>query len=51
VTATGPETMVAQRPELSHSVLPHASHWPMLDAPQWFHAELVRFLGRCKSHH
>ena len=46
--ATGPEMLVTQRPELSRSVLPHASHWPMLDAPQWFHSELVRFLGRCK---
>ncbi|QRK08980.1 alpha/beta hydrolase [Archangium violaceum] len=51
VTATGPETLVAQRPELPRSVLPHASHWPMLDAPQWFHSELVRFLGRCKHEH
>ena len=51
VTATGPETLVAQRPTLSHSVLPHASHWPMLDSPQWFHTELVRFLGRCKPAH
>lgn len=45
---TGPETLRAQRPTLSHSVVPHASHWPMLDAPQWFHTELVRFLGQCK---
>ena len=51
VAFTSPETLVAQRPELSRSVLPHASHWPMLDAPQWFHTELVRFLGRCKSEH
>jgi pimeloyl-ACP methyl ester carboxylesterase len=49
--ATGPETLVAQRPALSHSVVPHASHWPMLDSPQWFHTELVRFLGRCKPTH
>jgi len=48
---TGPETLVAQRPAMSHSVVPHASHWPMLDAPQWFHTELVRFLGRCKHEH
>jgi pimeloyl-ACP methyl ester carboxylesterase len=48
---TGPETLVAQRPSLSHSVVPHASHWPMLDSPQWFHTELVRFLGRCKHEH
>lgn len=47
-SSTDPETLVAQRPELSHSLLPNASHWPMLDAPQWFHTELVRFLGRCK---
>ena len=46
--ATGPEALVAQRPSLSHSVVPHASHWPMLDSPQWFHTELVQFLGRCK---
>jgi pimeloyl-ACP methyl ester carboxylesterase len=51
VAFTTPETLVAQRPGLSHSVLPHASHWPMLDAPQWFHTELVRFLGHCKSGH
>ncbi len=49
--ATGPETLVAQRPSLSHSVVPHASHWPMLDSPQWFHTELVHFLGRCKHEH
>lgn len=46
--ATGPETLVGQRPTLSRSVPPHASHWLMLDSPQWFHAELVRFLARCK---
>ncbi|WP_375766315.1 alpha/beta hydrolase [Archangium gephyra] len=51
VAATSPGTLVAQRPELPHSVVPHASHWLMLDAPQWFHAELVRFLGRCKHGH
>ncbi|SET53831.1 alpha/beta fold hydrolase [Stigmatella erecta] len=50
VAATGPETLVAQRPTLSHSVAPHASHWLMLDSPQWFHTELVRFLGHCKAH-
>lgn len=50
VAATGPETLVAQRPTLSRSVLPHASHFLMLDSPQWFHAELVRFLGHCKPH-
>ncbi|ADO69645.1 alpha/beta fold hydrolase [Stigmatella aurantiaca] len=48
--ATGPETLVAQRPTLSRSVAPHASHWLMLDSPQWFHGELVRFLGHCKPH-
>lgn len=46
---TGPRTLVAQRPTLSRSVPPHASHWLMLDSPQWFHTELVRFLGRCKA--
>jgi pimeloyl-ACP methyl ester carboxylesterase len=51
VAATGPETLVAQRPTLSRSVAPHASHWLMLDSPQWFHGELVRFLGRCKHGH
>jgi pimeloyl-ACP methyl ester carboxylesterase len=50
VAATGPETLVGQRPELARSVAPHASHWLMLDSPQWFHAELVRFLGHCKPH-
>jgi len=49
--ATGPETLVAQRPTLSHAVAPHTSHWLMLDSPQWFHTELVRFLGRCKPSH
>ncbi len=48
VATTGPETMVGQRPTLSHSVAPHTSHWLMLDSPKWFHAELVRFLGQCK---
>ncbi|WNG16103.1 alpha/beta fold hydrolase [Cystobacter fuscus] len=51
VTATGPETLVGQRPSLSHSVLQTASHWPMLDSPTWFHSELVRFLGHCKHMH
>lgn len=51
VAATGPETLGAQHPEMSHSLAPHTSHWPMLDAPQWFHTELVRFLGRCKHEH
>ena len=49
--ATGPETLVAQRPTLSRSVAPHASHWLMLDSPQWFHTELVRFLGQCRTVH
>lgn len=48
---TGPETLVAQHPTLSRSVAPHASHWLMLDSPQWFHAELVRFLGQCRAVH
>ncbi len=51
VATTGPETLVAQRATLSRSVAPHASHWLMLDSPQWFHAELVRFLGKCKHGH
>ncbi len=46
--STGPQTLVAQRSTLSRSVAPHASHWLMLDAPQWFHTELVRFLGECR---
>jgi pimeloyl-ACP methyl ester carboxylesterase len=49
--STGPETLVAQRATLSRSVAPHTSHWLMLDSPQWFHAELVRFLGQCKHSH
>jgi len=44
----GPGTLVAEHPALSHSVAPHASHWLMLDSPQWFHTELVRFLGLCR---
>jgi pimeloyl-ACP methyl ester carboxylesterase len=48
VAATDPETLVAQRATLTRSVAPHASHWLMLDSPQWFHTELVRFLGQCK---
>lgn len=51
VAATGPETLVAQHPTLTRSVAPHACHWLMLDSPQWFHAELVRFLGQCRAHH
>lgn len=46
--ATGPETLVAWRDTLSRSVAPHASHWLMLDSAQWFHTELVRFLGQCR---
>lgn len=46
--ATGPETLVAWRPTLSRSVAPHASHWLMLDSAQWFHTELVHFLGQCR---
>ena len=48
---TGPATLVGQHPELHHSVAPHASHWLMLDSPQWFHTELVRFLGNCRHAH
>jgi pimeloyl-ACP methyl ester carboxylesterase len=48
---TGPESLVGQVPTLSRSVAPHASHWLMLDAPEWFHAELVRFLGQCRHTH
>jgi pimeloyl-ACP methyl ester carboxylesterase len=50
VAATGPETLVGQRPTLSRSVAPHASHWLMMDSAQWFHTELVRFLGECRHH-
>ncbi|MCP3168485.1 alpha/beta fold hydrolase [Myxococcus qinghaiensis] len=50
VAATGPETLVGQRPDLSRSVAPHASHWLMLDSAKWFHAEIVRFLGQCRHH-
>lgn len=49
--STGPQTLVGQRPTLSRSVVPHASHWLMLDAPQWFHSELVRFVGQCRHTH
>lgn len=49
VADTGPNTLVGQRPELSRSVAPHSSGWVMLDAPQWFHHELVRFVGTCRS--
>ncbi|MDC0707055.1 alpha/beta hydrolase [Stigmatella sp. ncwal1] len=51
VAATGPETLVGQRATLSRSVAPRTSHWLMLDSPQWFHSELVRFLGQCRSAH
>jgi pimeloyl-ACP methyl ester carboxylesterase len=44
----GPLTLVGQQPGLSRSIAPHASHWLMLDAPGWFHTELVRFLGVCR---
>ncbi|MGA9525291.1 MAG: alpha/beta hydrolase [Myxococcaceae bacterium] len=46
--SSGPQTLIAQRPELSRSVATHASHWLMLDAPQWFQSELVRFVGECR---
>lgn len=46
---TGPGTLVGQRPELSRTVAPRASHWLMLDAPQWFHTELVKFIGQCRN--
>lgn len=51
VATTGPQTLVGQRPSLSRAVAPHASHWVMLDAPQWFHTELVKFLGTCRHVH
>lgn len=51
VASTGPSTLAGQRPTLSRSLAPHASHWLMLDAPSWFHAELVRFLGQCRHAH
>lgn len=51
VATTGPGTLVAQRPTLTSSVAPHASHWLMLDSPQWFHTELLRFLGQCRAGH
>ena len=47
-SSTGLQTLVAQWPTLSRTVAPHTSHWLMLDAPEWFHAELVRFLGQCR---
>ena len=50
-SSTGPESLVGQRPTLARSVAPHASHWLMLDAPQWFHQQLVRFLGECRHTH
>lgn len=49
VASTGPQTLVGQHPELTRSVAKHASHWLMLDAPQWFHGELVKFIGVCKG--
>ena len=39
---------IAAISRLTRSVARHASHWLMLDAPQWFHEELVRFLGQCR---
>ncbi|MCY1015777.1 alpha/beta fold hydrolase [Pyxidicoccus sp. MSG2] len=51
VATAGPETLAGQHPTLSRAVAPHASHWLMLDAAQWFHTELVRFLGQCRHHH
>lgn len=48
---TDPKTLVAQFPALPHSIAPHASHGLMLDSPQWFHTELVRFLGQCRHTH
>ena len=34
---------------LASAVLAHVSHWLMLDAPEWFHTELTRFLARCRA--
>jgi pimeloyl-ACP methyl ester carboxylesterase len=48
---TGPQTLVTQRPTLSRTIAPHASHWLMLDSPEWFHAELQRFVGQCRHGH
>lgn len=48
---TGPGSLVGQQPSLSRSVVKHSSHWLMLDAPQWFHGELVHFLGQCRPDH
>jgi pimeloyl-ACP methyl ester carboxylesterase len=47
--STQPNMLVAQRPALSRAVLAHVSHWLMLDAPEWFHTELTRFLARCRG--
>ena len=49
VASTQPNMLAAQHPALSRSVLANASHWLMMDAPEWFHAELTRFLGRCRA--
>lgn len=49
VAMTGPQTLVGQHPLLSKAVAPHASHWLMLDSPDWFHGELVKFLGHCRQ--
>ncbi|QSQ21921.1 alpha/beta hydrolase [Pyxidicoccus parkwayensis] len=49
--STGPRTLVSEHPQLSRAVATHASHWLMLDSAQWFHAELVRFLGECRHSH
>lgn len=49
--STGPEMLISQHPELSRSVAPRASHWLMLDAPGWFHTELVKFIGQCRHTH
>jgi len=51
VATTDPETLVGQRPTLARTVAPNTSHWLMLDSPQWFHTELVRFLGQCRPGH
>jgi pimeloyl-ACP methyl ester carboxylesterase len=51
VASTGPQTLVGQYPTLPHSVAPHASHWLMLDSPQWFHGKLIQFLGQFRHPH
>lgn len=51
VSHARPDSLVGQMPSLARTIAPHTSHWLMLDSPQWFHTELMKFLGECRHAH